>query len=203
MQRHITALTIAALLAVIFFSGCQGSSEQKASEHAAVFPVLGTVTQQEHAWGRPSAPAGSPEVFTHRDQIYAKQPLSWRKLSRGPDKFFGPELSPDGKFVLFTGLSTGVHVVRVVDGREMLRDEGTSPSWSPDSRTIAYEKTVDDGHEILESDIYMASVDGTLTVNLTATANRIERKPVFSPDGKKISFELNGMTYIANLEWVE
>ena len=203
MQTHATALTIVTLLAVLFFSRCQGSPERKATEHTAVFPVLGTVTQQEHAWGRPSAPAGSPEVFTYRDQVYIKQTLSWRKLSRGGNKYFGPALSPDGIFVLFTGLSTGVHVVRVVDGREMLHRDGTHPSWSPDSRHIVYEKTVDDGHIILESDIYMASVDGTMCVNLTPTANRTERKPVFSPDGKKISFEFNGMTYIAHLEWAE
>ena len=184
-------------------SSCQGSPERKAAENSAAFPVLGTVTQGEHAWARPSEPAAGPEVFTHRDQVYIKQPMSWRKLSREGDRYFGPELSPDGKFVLFTGLSTGVHVVRVVDGREMFRDEGTSPSWSPDGRHIVYEKTVDNGHEILESDIHMASVDGSLCVNLTATANRIERKPLFSPDGNKISFEFNGMTYIADLEWTE
>jgi len=151
----------------------------------------------------PGRVAGSGKVFAWRDQIYIAQPLGWRKLSRGSDRYFAPSLSPDGKLVVFTGLSTGVHVARVVDGGEVFADEGTNPSWSPDGRFIAYDRTRDDGHVLTAGDIFIVSVGDWRKADLTGTADRIELRPVFYPDGSRLSFECDGAAFVADLVEVE
>jgi hypothetical protein len=188
-------------LSVLFLFSCDGNlspeDRHPAGGGGAGLPVIENVRPA----GRetPGCPGGAGKVFTWKDQIYIAQPFGWRKLSRGTDRYFAPSLSPDGKLVVFTGLSTGIHVARVVDGGEVFADEGTNPSWSPDGRFIAYDRTRDDGHVLTAGDVFIVSVGDWRKADLTGTADRIELRPVFSPGGRRISFECDGVTFVADL----
>ena len=72
-------------------------------------------------------------------------------LTRGEDRFFDPQLAPDGRSVAFVGLATGVHVVELDSGRVRHAGPGTRPTWTPDSRWVIYERTEDDGEDVVGS----------------------------------------------------
>ncbi len=65
-----------------------------------------------------------------------------------PTYFYDPRWSPDGKKILFTDAEMNLWVLDLATGKETHVDQGNytwpnrdmAPSWSPDSRWIAYEK---------------------------------------------------------------
>ncbi len=65
-----------------------------------------------------------------------------------PTYFYTPEWSPDGKKILFTDAEMNLWVLDLATGKETHVDQGNytwpnrdlAPSWSPDSKWIAYQK---------------------------------------------------------------
>ena len=72
------------------------------------------------------------------------------------------------------------------------------PSWSSDSKMIAFESDRDDNWEI-----YVMSADGTAVTNLTNNPAD-DNAPSWSPDGKMIAFESdrdgNSDIYVMNTD---
>jgi Tol biopolymer transport system component len=64
-----------------------------------------------------------------------------------------------------------------------------TPAFSPDSSLIVFasnppsESLVD-----INTDIYMMQRDGSGLTQLTSTADRIETRPAFTPDGSRITY---------------
>lgn len=140
-----------------------------------------------------------PKAFMHRDHIYLRTPVGMHRLSSG-DRFYGPTLSPDGSKLAYTGLATGVHVYDLVTGTKTLVGPGTAPTWSPDSQTLAYERTEDDGHNIVASDIWLWDARSGSRA-LTTTDDRHERHPAWSPSGQQIAFDDDrGAVFITTAE---
>tara|TARA_R110002073_G_scaffold303128_2_gene471223 strand:- start:6753 stop:7535 length:783 start_codon:yes stop_codon:yes gene_type:complete len=133
------------------------------------------------------SPKPKANVFAHGDKIYLRTASGLEKISSG-DRFFAPKLSPDATKIAFTGLATGVHVYDIASRSQTRIGAGTSPAWSPDSRSIAFERTEDDGHNIVGSDVWIWT-EGARATALTSTDARIERHPSWSPDGSKIAFD--------------
>ena len=110
-----------------------------------------------------------------------------------------PELSADGKQIVFESLRDGNHEIYVMnaDGTGQTRltnnsDIDNVPTWSPDSTKIAF-TSLRDGNE----EIYVMNTDGTGQTNLTNNSAS-DANPVWSPDGTKIAFhsDRNGSPYI-------
>ena len=127
------------------------------------------------------------KVFAHGDKIYLRTGGATISVGSG-DRFFSPKLSPDQSKIVFTGLATGVHVYDIASRRQTRVGPGTAPSWSPDSKSLAFERTEDDGHYIVGSDLWLWDSERGARA-LTHTSRRKERNPSWSPDGKQLAFD--------------
>ena len=136
-----------------------------------------------------------------------------------------PKLSPDGtKILVVCGgkcavcvldldgneICVGKEDVRSVDPSDSARIEwgvGGLPTWSPDSKKIAYpyvKSKSPSEHDvyIVGSDLYMENPDGTGRLQLTDTSDKAEGNPVWSPDGTKIACDdfLSSKVYVIKLK---
>lgn len=139
-------------------------------------------------------------AFTQDDKVYYRsapgEPA--RLVSEGDDRFYGGVVSPDGRYIAYNGLYTGLYIAPLDgSGPPIFLGEGHSPSWLPDGSGIVYNVSIDDGHQLLASDLYLATVDGTSISNLTQTPDQIELHPSVSPDGQWIAYEADGVIYVA------
>jgi hypothetical protein len=99
-----------------------------------------------------------------------------------------PELSPNGKYIACVA-GSGL-VVLDLDGNTLGRiHTGCSQSWLPDSRRLAYDKSVErpEGH-LGASEIYVADMTGENEIQITDTPDKVELWPVVSPDMTKIAY---------------
>ncbi|GAB4322194.1 MAG: hypothetical protein Kow0059_17160 [Candidatus Sumerlaeia bacterium] len=144
-----------------------------------------------------------PPVYSENDTIWVKpaEGGSPFPLTGGDDRYFNPVLSPDGRYIVYQGLQTGLYVVRADgSGQPVYIGRGNNPVWLPDSSGILFDVTADDGHNLIEGDIYFADVDGRERTNLTEGDGVISERPSVSPDGRRVSYEANGDLYVSVFE---
>jgi Tol biopolymer transport system component len=141
-------------------------------------------------------------AFTKDDTVYLRsapgeQPVP---ITDGDDRYYGGVLSPDGKYIAYNGLNTGLYV-KPVDGSgpAVSLGEGYSPSWLPDGSGLVYNISRDDGHNIIGGELYLSSPDGSQVSQLTKTDGQAELNPNVSPDGTHIAYEVDGVVYIGTL----
>lgn len=76
------------------------------------------------------------------------------------DRYYSPVVSPDERFVVFNGLTSGVHLFDIeANAVVYIGSNGTSPSFSPDGRYLVYAQTADDGHEVTSGDLILVDLD--------------------------------------------
>jgi len=127
-------------------------------------------------------------------------------------------LSPDGKKIVFDSnrnraegepFNTSDLFVMNTDGSEqMFLTRGSSATWSPDSKNIAFHASAsgtglptrpDLGPPVSDGDIFIANVDDLLAgmagpMNLTNNPEAIDDDPAWSPDGRRIVFTSHPVT---------
>lgn len=142
-------------------------------------------------------------AFTKDDTVYyrgapGEQP---RPITDGDDRYYGGVVSPDGKYIAYNGLNTGLYV-QPLDGSgpAISLGEGYSPAWMPDGSGLVYNISRDDGHNIIASDLYLTSPDGSTVSNLTSSDGTAELNPLPSPDGSHIAYEQDGVIYIGTIK---
>jgi len=115
--------------------------------------------------------------------------------------YIWPTLSPDGKMIAAYEMSKGTFVA-TLDGKIIsMLGRKNSPTFTRDGKWIVYMNDKDNGHEIINSDIYAVSIDGKQTVRLTDAADMIELNPACSPSENKIAFTtLKGELFILSYE---
>jgi TolB protein len=129
-----------------------------------------------------------------------------------------PALSPDGKRIVFDSnrlraegapLNTAHLFVMNTDGGEQTPlTRGSSGTWSPDGKNIAFHASAsgtgqpikaDPGAATTDSDIFVMNVEGFLKhgggpKNITNNPAAIDDDPDWSPDGRKIVFTSHAIT---------
>jgi Tol biopolymer transport system component len=70
-----------------------------------------------------------------------------------------------------------------------------APSWHPDGKRLIFSSNMDDWHADIRKfghnfELYLVNIDGTGLERLTFN-NVFDSFPMFSPDGKKLSFASN------------
>lgn len=142
-------------------------------------------------------------AFSANDTVYYREAPGEAPVpvSAGPDRYYGGVVSPDGKYLAYNGLETGIYV-KPLDGSgpAVHIGEGTNPAFTPDSNAIVFSVTQDDGQNLIAGDIYMSSLDGQTVSNLTEDSPYIEQKPVVSPDGQQIAYEVDGQIMVGTLQ---
>ena len=122
-----------------------------------------------------------------------------RNLSRNPGGDWSPVWSPDGSRIAFFSEREGKSGIWLMDTNgDNLLPAGTPqgvndyPTWSPDSKQIAWNCTMGKMHPSGRGDfeICVANADGSDLVQLTNTEGD-NKYPSWSPDGAQILFVSN------------
>jgi dipeptidyl aminopeptidase/acylaminoacyl peptidase len=144
---------------------------------------------------------GGDLAIARGDRVYVRDPAGQLRAAATGDRFFAPLPSPTGEWVAFQGLATGLYLYRRRDAALVHVGRGTAPAWSPSGDRLIFERTEDDGHAIVGSDLYLYDVDRAALIRLTRTAAQIERRPSFGPNGTAVVFDDDrGVIYGARLE---
>lgn len=142
--------------------------------------------------------SGDELAYSRDDVIYVAGASgeSAVPLTDNSDRYIAPLLSPGEDHVAFIGLHTGLYVSPVDGSSEpAFLGEGYNVSWAPDGNSMVFNRPVDDGHYVVESDIYHYDLGtGTLT-NLTEDTDLVGQYPDVGPDGSTVTFESEGSIY--------
>ncbi len=148
----------------------------------------------------PAAPSAGPRARTSRTAarcyntgtsvvIFDAVGNETARLQPVAGTYLNAAMSPAGGKVAIEVYGGDLFVVNV-DGSGLTDlGRGERPAWSPDGKALAFMLTTDDGHSILNSDIFVAPASGGARQNLTASADRIEMDPDWSPDGSTLLFD--------------
>ncbi|PJC61073.1 MAG: hypothetical protein CO025_00945 [Ignavibacteria bacterium CG_4_9_14_0_2_um_filter_37_13] len=118
----------------------------------------------------------------NNDQLYLLdlQSSEKRKITNGGGGYFNPIWSPNGKKLLYSSLGATLKVYDLAnDSTYKITEEAYSPAWSNDSRWIIFYKKEIKNLELLNSDLYLSSFDGTKQTRLTFTKDQFECDPSF------------------------
>lgn len=140
-------------------------------------------------------PPGSVVFFSARDgdpknQIYTMDPEGSTQVRVTSDAAsdVDPDISPDGKYIVFTSNQTGNNDIFVQDRSGAVTNLTNNPAndewarWSPDGKQIVFDSNRDGG--IYE--IYLMNADGSGAPTELTSPPTLDRYPSWSPDGKQI-----------------
>lgn len=94
-------------------------------------------------------------VYDFEDIIVLEENSTIKVISDDKvDRYYSPMLSPDRRYVVFSGLATGVQLFDIQkDAVVFVGSKGTEPCFSADSRYLVYVETLDDGQQLTKGDV--------------------------------------------------
>lgn len=106
------------------------------------------------------------------------------------DRYYAPMVSPDEKFVVFSGLTTGIHVFDIAKNAVVyIGKNGTSPSFSPDGRYLIYAMTDDDGHVLTTGDLMLLDLETHSYRKIANPSKEIRTRASLSQSASSIAYE--------------
>jgi Tol biopolymer transport system component len=140
----------------------------------------------------PLSPDGSSVVYNdNNDQLWLfrfevdeRIPISDGKLG-----YFNPTWTPDGSKILYSSLNGLMRVYDLETKRTFDLGEGNRPSWSADSRQVVFYRKEIQGPQLINTDLYTSSFDGTTLERLTSTPDVMEMDPSFINGDREVLFQ--------------
>ncbi len=106
------------------------------------------------------------------------------------DRYYSPMLSPDEKFVVFNGLTTGVHVFDIEQNAVVyIGEKGTDPSFSPDGRYLIYAVTTDDGDDFTSGNLVLIDLKTHSRRTISNPSKEIRLRGSISYDAQFVAYE--------------
>jgi Tol biopolymer transport system component len=142
------------------------------------------------------SPDGKKIAYVKNDDIHVID-IESKQITRLTDwrSCYSPSWSPDGMKIAFDAItksptvpvdSAGIWIMNSNGSQKTLVIKGRQPDWSPDENRLVYYGPPGTATGT-ESQIWVASVDGTNQMQLTER-NLTNRDPSWSPDGSKIAW---------------
>ncbi len=146
-------------------------------------------------------PVGSkgPYAFMKNDRIYYMDEGTIYAVLDKEQRCFYPVMSPDGRKVCYKKLGGGIYLFDADIGESRLIGPGNHPRWSRDGKYVIFDHPVDDGHRIVNSELYLYDVGASLLHKLTETGEMIERFPEMGKDNM-VYFSSGGSIYKARID---
>ncbi len=111
------------------------------------------------------------------------------------------ELAPDGTRFVAEALGSRLFVYSLTGSQVVTLGRGERPHWSPDGQKLTFMISEDDGHRLLQADIYTINADGSGRMNLTATADQLEMNCSWSPDSRQLVYDERRSGAIWVMRW--
>ncbi|MCF6269147.1 MAG: hypothetical protein L3J41_05530 [Melioribacteraceae bacterium] len=99
---------------------------------------------------------------------------------KGDGNYLWASISPDGSKLLFTFSGEGSFISDLSGKIITTMGYAHYPQWSNSGEWILYMKDYDDGERVIESDLYISSIDGLKEFKITDTKDIHEMYPVWS-----------------------
>jgi len=131
-------------------------------------------------------PSGQAVSFDNKKNLSNSAEKSSDKV------FFLPRYSQDGKAFILHCLDGHIYLGSI--GSPGLKDigEGSSARFARNGSAVIFERTLDDGHAVVSSDLFIYENASGLTYQITNTPDKIERHPAMAEDGHTVFFDLDG-----------
>ena len=117
------------------------------------------------------------------------------------DRYYAPIVSPDERFVVFNGLSSGVHLFDIESNAVVfIGSHGTHPAFSPDGRYLIYTDTRDDGNDYTAGDLILIDLNDRSYRVIANPNHEIRLNATISRNAADISYMLvDGSIWRASL----
>ena len=144
-------------------------------------------------------------VYDHDDVIIleSKKTRTLQAISDpAADRYYAPMLSPDERFVAFSGLRSGVLVFDIeANAIVFIGSHGTDPSFSPDGRYLIYADTRDDGHAFTQANLVLVDLHKRTYRILANPNHEIRLRASLSRNAEFVSYTtIDGDAYRAKID---
>lgn len=141
--------------------------------------------------------------YSNTSEIVVMNNMQTTKFKHADEStYLNLALSPDGNKIAYELYGGNMFVLDLNTKEKIDLGKGNRPNWSPDSQSLVYMMTEDDGHQFTKSDIYVINADGSGKTNINNSGDLLEMNPNWSPDGNSIVFDdyNSGVIYLINVE---
>lgn len=151
-----------------------------------------------HGSVAPPPQRGAHAFADEDDRIVWQRGAERTVLAPPGDRYFAPRASPDGEFVVFRGLATGLYLYAHSTQRLVSLGEGGHARFSPDSALLVFERLEDDGHAIVAGSLRITDLHDEAFITAPLTSEGLARAPSLDAEGR-VAYLQDGALVVAQM----